>query len=111
MRLSSALPDRDASRPCRRVSPTLAKNPSLDCAPPVAWNVMSLVLVVRNTPAFQLVLPNHPLAKLPRRPASQFFATTCSSGGSATNSFGSLHGASGLEHANSTAVGARVDSL
>jgi len=33
------------------------------------------------------------------------------SGGSATNSFGSLHGASGLEHASSTAVGERVDSL
>jgi len=47
----------------------------------------------------------------PRAPTSIVDATTLASGGSARNSFGSLHGACGSAHVNSIAVGARMPWL
>ena len=43
--------------------------------------------------------------------ASTVFATTCSSGGSATNAFGNLQGSSSSAQLSSAGLGARDDSL
>ncbi len=98
----------DPTAPCRRVSPTFAKNPAF--SRPELGSLMNWMSSARRVwKSAALQRPSSPIR--PRAPTSAVRETTRSSGGSARKLFGSLQGAVGSAQVSSIGVGTRRPSL